>query len=100
MATLTQSNVAETILSQLGGNKFIVMTGAYNLMKDGNALLLRFKGSKKANYLRIDLTASDLYKMTFGKIGKDYKVVSEIDGIYFDQLQKIFTSQTGLYTSL
>jgi len=39
--------------------------------------------------------------MTFYSIrGASYKVKSEANGIYNDMLQDIFTSHTGLYTSL
>lgn len=32
--------VANTILEQLGGSKFLAMTGAKNLLADGNTLLM------------------------------------------------------------
>lgn len=96
--------VAGEIFRQLGGNKFKAMTGAYNMSysNDGRgALSLKFKGSNKANYLKITLTSMDLYNMEFGKIrGHNYKVVKTYDGVYDDMLQKIFTNVTGLYTHL
>jgi hypothetical protein len=45
----------------------------------------------------------DLYDIEFGKIAnkcKGYKVVNTVSDIYNDQLQSIFTENTGLYTSL
>ncbi len=41
-------NIAETIYSQLGGNRFKAMTGAHSLVSDGNTFQFSFKGSKKS----------------------------------------------------
>ena len=39
--------------------------------------------------------------MEFGEIRNfEYKIVKKVKDIYFDQLQEVFTRQTGLYTSL
>lgn len=92
---------AQTILSQLGGNKFIVMTGATCFSDGENTLVVKFKGSKNSNLLRISLTSLDLYKMEFIKFrGTNISKKAEFDGVYHDMLQSIFTKQTGLYTSL
>lgn len=92
--------VANTILRQLGGGRFIMMTGA-TCYADTNALVVKFKGSKKANYLRIELTPSDLYHMKFLKVwGTKSKEVAEYDRVYADMLRDIFTEVTGLYTKL
>ncbi len=94
-------SIAKEILDQLGGNKFIAMTGAHNLATDGNNLCLKFKGSNKANYLRITLTAMDTYIMEFAKITpKNVYWHSKQDGIYNDMLQPLFTKVTGLQTHL
>ena len=96
--------VAQTILNQLGGGRFVMMTGAHNLSCSDDkcgTLMLKFKGSKVANYLKISLTAMDLYDVEFGKIwGGKYKVVKEVSGYYNDMLVKLFEETTGLYTSL
>jgi len=100
METL-QKTVAKEILEQLGGNKFIAMTGAHNLANDGNNLCLKFKGSNKANYLRITLTSMDLYTIEFAKIsGTNIHWHSMYKGCYNDMLQDIFTKVTGLNTHL
>lgn len=91
------------ILNQLGGNKFVVMTGAHTILKhDDNTLSLKFRGSRRANYLKVQYIPSiDLYTVTIGKIGaKTYKVISQTEGVYNDMLQELFTRVTGLYTSL
>ena len=98
--------IAETILQQLGGNRFIVMTGAKNFMDLGDGLSFKFpKTMKKINYVKIKLNYLDLYNITFGKITKgiDWKlkiIKKGVNDIYADQLQDIFTKYTGLYTSL
>ena len=46
-------------------------------------------------------TASDLYDMEFGRVwGSNYKVLEKVEGVYFDQLQSVFTTHTGLETRL
>ena len=54
---MDNKQIAETIYKQLGGNKFKVMTGAYNFVfgnSDGKVFLqCRFKGSRKANLLEV-----------------------------------------------
>ena len=95
-------NTAQTILNQLGGNKFIAMTGSKNFVNTGNGLQMNLTRNKvNAQYLKIELTSMDLYNMNFYSFrGAEMKVKNKIEGIYFDQLQDIFTNVTGLYTSL
>lgn len=109
--------IAKEILNQLGGNRFIAMTGSKNFIDGGNALSMHLPNNKlKASFLKIALMPLDLYKMTFtkkvkildremAKLGVKFytdtlEVVKEINGIYCDQLQEIFTSITGLDTHL
>ena len=106
--------VADIILEQLGGSKFLAMTGANHLLADGNTLRMQLpKNSSKANRLWITLEADDTYTMNFfkftaGRLNKktfswteDKKVdVKEFKGVYCDMLQDIFTSVTGMYTHL
>jgi hypothetical protein len=103
--TQEENNIAKTILKQLGGNKFIAMTGAKNLIDLGNGLSLKLPGAgftkNGINYVKIILTPSDTYNIEFGKIrGTTYKIINTINDAYFDQLQEIFTSETGLDTHL
>jgi hypothetical protein len=102
----TDKSVALTILQQLGGNKFTVMTGARNLIAIESGLSFRLPGAsgftkQGINYVKITLDADDTYTMEFGRVrGMTYKVLKTHNGIYFDQLQEIFTSETGLATHL
>ena len=104
--TQTDMTVANTILAQLGGNRFMVMTGSKQPMGDASSLTIKIgRGAKDGiNCLKVTLDASDTYTMTFYKLGRapSFKVetVKELDGIYGDSLQDIFTSVTGMYTHL
>ena len=99
-------SVAQTILQQLGGNKFLVMTGAKNLVNHSKENALSFKLPSKfatdgINYVKITLQPNDTYTMEFGKVwGVKYKVIHTVEGVYCDMLQTIFTDKTGLDTSL
>ena len=106
--------VAEIILQQMGGNKFLAMTGANHLVADGNTLRMSLpKNLSKANKLYITLEADDTYTMRFfkytaGRLNKktyewtEDKVteIKEVKGVYCDMLQSIFTETTGMYTYL
>lgn len=96
-------------LKQLGGNRFIMMTGAKNFGVGPKGMGFKIgRNSKKINYIRIDLDrGKDLYNMEFirmarkkGELSPTLKVVKKIKGVYADQLQKLFTKYTGMYTSL
>jgi hypothetical protein len=95
--------VAQNILNQLGGRKFIVMTGSKNFVADGNTLRMKLTANNaKAQYLSITLNSLDTYDMVFFSVDKAFNVVEKkrVDGAYNDMLQSVFTSVTGLYTSL
>lgn len=107
--------VAQTILKQLGGNKFITMTGAKNLVADGNTLKMTLpRNRSKANTLWITYNrGKDSYKMEFlkfsdlrvnartGKVTDEkFETIKKYGDVYFDQLQELFTSVTGMHTRL
>jgi len=94
---------ALTIFDQLGGHKFIVMTGAKYLTDHGNALSMRIgKNSSNSNYLKITLNSLDLYDIEFCKVSKfgEKNSVKEYNNIYAESLTDVFTSHTGMYTTL
>lgn len=100
-------SVAKTILGQLGGNRFVAMTGAKNLAETGDALGgLAFRlparlAKNGINAVKITLDYSDTYIVKFLKIGKtNLTVVAQHDQIYCDQLVDLFERETGLYTYL
>ncbi len=99
---LTESQVAKIILQQLGGNKFIAMTGAKNLGASGKSLSMKIgRNSKSISHVVITLKSSDLYDMEFIRMrGTSRKVVKKVTGVYNDMLGKIFTKYTGLRVRL
>ena len=59
---MSNLKVAETILEQLGGNHFRMMTGAKHLAGDENSLSMRIgRNSSNSNYLKITLNSMDTY---------------------------------------
>ena len=99
---ITESRVAKTILQQLGGNKFIAMTGAKNLGSTNKSLQFKIgRNSKSISHVIITLKSSDLYEMEFIRIrGVKRTVVKKVKGVYADQLQTMFTKYTGMNTRL
>lgn len=95
--------IAQTIQSQFG-NKCFFMLGAYNILAHDDGLSFRFKGSRKANYCKITLDASDTFTMEFLKIGRapNFKTIEvrTESGVYADMLHGMIESTTGLATSL
>ena len=95
---------AGEVLKQLGGNRFIAMTGAKNFLKDDHKQMIVFKigrNNKQINHVRITLNVMDTYDMEFLYCSvKGIKTKSVSNGVYNDMLQPIFTKHTGLYTSL
>lgn len=111
----SKAAIATTILNQLGGNKFKVMTGSKNFFYEGGTeknqnVSLRMdltKNIANVNRLQITLEADDtytmyFYKLTINRTTFDHKITNEVkhEGVYADMLQKLFTETTGLYTYL
>ena len=111
------SELAQTILQQMGGNKFLVMTGCKDLVWDEKNSTLRMsipRNGSKANRLWVTYNwGSDSYTMRFFRYtaprlnSKTYEwskekitEVAEFKEIYFDQLQELFTEVTKMYTRL
>jgi hypothetical protein len=98
--------VAQTILDQLGGRRFTVMTGARKFVGGDDYLTFRLPGAggyckDSINCVRITLTPMDDYTMEFMRIrGTKVKEVRTAGGVYCNQLQTVFTDATGLATSL
>lgn len=95
---------AETVFEQLGGNKFRVMTGAKDFYRNDDKQEIGFRigrNAKNVNYVRIRLNGKDLYDMEFLQIRKfKIKVKSKETDVYADQLQELFTANTGMDTHL
>ena len=94
---------AEEVLQQLGGRKFIAMTGAKNFVKDDKAKSITFKIPRAKDgitHVMITLNSSDTYTINFLSIRGNNIKQKPVKGVYNDQLQSVFTQYTGLYTSL
>lgn len=92
--------IANQILGQLGGNKFIAMTGA-TCFSDNNTLIAKFKGSKIANIMYITLNSMDLYDVRICKFkGCEVKEVANQCNVYNEDLKSYFEKITGLRVSL
>ena len=85
-------------LRQLGGNKFIVMTGAKNLVAGGDSLSFRVgRNCKGISGILIKLNVLDLYDITAYQIRKGkVKEVAGEENIYAEDLQPAFTRLTGM----
>lgn len=99
--------VAQTILQQIGGRRFAVMTGSRNFTDLGNGLLMSLaKNMTSANRLEIiydegaDLYNMRFYRKTFSKKTFESKTkdIETHEGIYCNMLEDVFTMVTGLYT--
>lgn len=98
-----QNEIAQTILRQLGGNKFLAMTGAKDLVAGSNSLQFRLPklGKNKMNIVRITLMTDDTYMMEFWKLrGLNLTAGDCIKEIFAERLQERFEDFTGFYTHL
>ena len=98
----TDMTVAKTILEQLGGRRFIVMTGSKNFVGSNDSLSFKVgSNGSKVTHVRVTLTPADLYTVVFMNVRKfEVKELSKHEDVYNDQLQEIFTRETGMYTRL
>lgn len=94
--------VAATILEQLGGNQFIIMTGAKHFVgsKDGLGFKIG-RNDKRVNHVNIRLTAMDDYTIEFCTV-RNFEIVKKdvVEGVYCDNIKDVFEHHTGLYVTL
>ena len=92
---------AAELIKQLGGSRFIAMTGAKDFVVGPKGVTFKIgKNSKSISHVRIDLE-SDLYNVEFLLVrGTNIRVKSYFKHVYFDQLRDLFEKETGLRTSL
>jgi hypothetical protein len=103
------NNVANTILSQLGGGRFRLMTGARDFVGSNNSLAFALpQGFARdgINRVRIVLDETDTYTMQALHVNMKgarkgiASIVHETSDLYTEDLQRIFTDWTGLDTHL
>lgn len=108
-----EKRIAITIFKQMGGGQMKAMVGAHTFLSMGRdtekgirgGIGFKFKGCKKANYVRVTYLTNDLYKVELIKVHRidskvPFTVVSEDTGYYDDMLRPWFERETGLDTSL
>ena len=100
--TNNKMKTAQTIINQLGGNKFIVMTGAKNFVAGDSMLMFSIgRGAKSGiNKIKIQLNNNDLYNVFFFNTKKAEYTVSNFENVYTEDLTPLFTIETGFRTSL
>lgn len=89
--------------SENGISRLNIMVGAYNLAKDDNSVMFKFKAKSPYNYCKITLDADDTYTLTLQKyVWTRCKMTKEkvISGLYFDMLKNEFEQNAKLYLSL
>ena len=66
------TTIATTIYNQLGGHKFVVMTGAKNMVAIENGLRFNIgQNGSKVNTVKVILNGDDTYTMQFIKQGRE-----------------------------
>lgn len=98
------TTIANTILDQLGGRRFLMMTGAKFLLAHPNALSFQLPPNfarNGINRVRIELNGRDLYDLTFSRCrGLKIFFQTRVEGIDCEQLRPAFVESTGLDVSL
>lgn len=101
---MTDKTIAIEILKQLGGQKFIVMTGARNFYAFNSGMGFKVSGTmtkKRINWIKIKLNSLDTYDIEFISCwGDKLKLVDKANGVYCDMLRGIIADRTGLALSL
>ena len=75
---------AKTIINQLGGRAFVLMTGAKQFVVDGRNNTLQFRigrNCKSINVVRMTLTVMDDYTVEFSRLrAGTFKIVNKVTG--------------------
>jgi len=104
MSAQTDKTVATEILRQLGGGRFIAMTGSKYFACDNTSLSFKVgaRCAKGITHVKITLNSLDLYDVEFLRVWSNspVKTIATHCGLYNDMLQSTFTKETGLYTHL
>lgn len=93
--------IAQTILKQLGGTLFVLMTGSKNFVADANSLSFKIgSGAKNGiTHVMVILEANDTYTVKFMRVrALECRILSTFEDIYADRLTDLFTEETGFYT--
>ena len=93
---------AAIILKQIGGNRFIAMTGAKGFAFSDKYMSFKIgRNSKGINFVRIGHNSKDLYDMQFGFVSvRGIKVKKKVKDVYADMLGQMFKKYTGMNVRL
>jgi hypothetical protein len=95
--------IAKTILEQLGGNRFLAMTGAHSLTFEASSLTFKLPTISKVWAVKIELEPSDTYTVTAYKRRRApvyFEALEPVGDVYAENLAAVFKSLTGLDTHL
>lgn len=100
----TPQQIAQTILEQLGGNKFLAMTGARDLLYGGEYHLQfrlpRGAAKNKATNVTVKLIGDEHYELMFYKVHRfNITQISKFETIP-ENMRETFTRETGLHCTL
>ncbi|MBL8014100.1 MAG: hypothetical protein JNN05_09660, partial [Candidatus Omnitrophica bacterium] len=83
--------IAKTILEQMGGNRFAIMTGAKNFVALGSVLMFSLPSrfaKDGINKIEIKLNVMDTYDVKFYKVAKfDAVTIASFEQVYAEDLQ-------------
>ncbi len=100
----SSDSVARKIIQQLGGNKFIAMTGAQYFLHTPVGLTFRLKKAALGgvNFFRITLVNDtyDLEALKFNSRTCAVELIQKRQMLMADQLPSAFTAVSGLATHL
>jgi len=100
----TAKAIATIIAEQIGGNRFVAMTGATlscTLAGELKIALPARMSRHNITLVQVRLDVSDTYTMIFRRLRRGaMEDVETVMGVYCDQLQEVFTDITGLATHL
>ena len=100
------STVSQTILDQLGGRGFSMITGSrnYTTSHEGRGLTFQVgSNSKGVTHVEIVLEASDTYTVRFSRLDAKtlkFTTLAEREDVYVEDLLDIFEDCTGLFATL
>lgn len=96
--------IAKIILDQLGGRRFVGMTGAKDFVAIERGLRMRLPSNltrDRITHFTVTLNGNDTYKVEAHKVrGLTSKEMARVDECYCDQLREAFEDMTGMVTSL
>ena len=101
MNRLTEAQkVAGAILDQLAARKFLILTGARDLVATAQGLQFKLPANfaqHGVNMIRVELNALDTYEVIAGRWARlEFKEKARESMIYGEDLKRAFTRLTGL----